>query len=64
MLIQGSAIGDDEETLKLLDIIEDRYYLASQGIYGNEEEVIESTLEELRILETAYNDFSELLKEE
>ncbi|AWP28107.1 hypothetical protein B9D94_16455 [Paenibacillus sp. Cedars] len=64
LLIQGSAIGDDEETLKLLDIIEDRYYLASQGIYGSEEEVIESTLEELRIFETAYNDFSELLKEE
>ncbi|EFU41001.1 hypothetical protein PVOR_15249 [Paenibacillus vortex V453] len=64
LLIQGSAIGDDEETLKLLDIIEDRYYLASQGIYGNEEEVIESTLEELRIFEKAYSDFSELLKEE
>ncbi|RUS41949.1 hypothetical protein [Cohnella sp. AR92] len=64
LLIQGSAIGDDNETLKLLDFIEDRYYLAFQGIYGNQEEVIDSTLEELKVFEPAHNEFRKLFEEE
>ncbi|MCR8843338.1 hypothetical protein NQ117_06550 [Paenibacillus sp. SC116] len=61
---QGNAIGEDEELLYLLDIINDRFYLASQGIYGSKEDVIDSTLEELKKFERSYKEFIRIIEEE